>query len=166
MKVIFSQCITSHLLTLISSVISLLSIMRLVHHSSHPAYAFSILNNSVSLHIKLPFSSPPSHNFFASKSLRCWWFLAGKNYSSPCPLIPIFSPSNSEECLPYDNSISLMLLITFWKFKLVSLNQHCPNNPRLLQRIAIVLQSMAFFYKSCSDYSSIYLFTLLSTSYL
>lgn len=89
-RLFFSQCMTFHLLTLISSVISLLNIMRLFCHSSHLAYVFTILINSVSLHKKSPLSSPPFHTFYESRSLECWWFLAVKNDYSPYPLFPIF----------------------------------------------------------------------------
>lgn len=49
-----------------------------------------------------------------------------------------------------------MLFIAFWKFKLVRLNLHYLDDTWLLQRIVTVLQTMSFFYKSCSDSCSIY----------
>lgn len=115
-KLFFPQCMTFHLLTLISSVISLLNIMRLFCHSSHPAYAFTLLINSLSVYKISPLSSPPFHSIYELRSLESSWFLPVKSYDSPYSTFYL-SPSSLGEglLLLCDNSASLLNCLSIFE---------------------------------------------------
>lgn len=129
----FFYCTTFHLLTLMSSLTSLLNIMRLFCHSPHPIYAFAIMINSVSLQ-NSPHSSPsfPRHLWapaFPSEHIPAAPMDPWCDYSSHS--VSCISPNNLGEALLllHNNSASLILFIYLWKLKLISLSQHCLNDP-------------------------------------
>lgn len=139
-RLFFPQCMTFHLLTLISSVISLLNIMRLFCHSSHRAYAFTILINSVSLHKISPLGSPPFHSIYEPRSLESSWFLAVKNYYSPYSLFPIFHQAVWERIYPSTPwQFSFIIVVyLFLKIQVHKFESTSSKNHWLLQRTAIV----------------------------